>query len=319
MIVQSSAAWVVHIMVKTLEKLFHTFFFCNYFYGICAVALSIEASLQQGYSLNHPFWYILLFVGTVIYYTIAYLHEKNSTSINPRTIWYKEHQAWIRKSQRLLLLIAVITGSYLVFLYGSGIQFVKTWQWIIILVFPTLAVWYYGDAIPWLRKTSLRSKGWIKPFVIGFIWAGVVNIYPAILSVMENKSSYEPDVFHFLLFLKNGMFISMLCILFDIKDYATDYNEELKTFVVRFGLRKTLFYIIIPLTAIGLGTFLTYGTVHHFPLFRMLINTVPFILLIIVTHHMHRRKSILYYLAIIDGLMLVKAICGIGGSWIQHT
>jgi hypothetical protein len=319
MIVHSSAAWVVHIMVKTLEKLFHTFFFGNYFYGICAVALSIEASLQQGYSLNHPFWYILLFVGTVIYYTIAYLHEKNSTSINPRTIWYKEHQAWIRKSQWLLLLIAVITGSYLVFQYGSGIQFVKTWQWIIILVFPTLAVWYYGDAIPWLHKISLRSKGWIKPFVIGFIWAGVVNIYPAILSVIENKSSYEPDVFHFLLFLKNGMFISMLCILFDIKDYATDYNEELKTFVVRFGLRKTLFYIIIPLTAIGLGTFLTYGTVHHFPLFRMLINTVSFILLIIVTYHMHRRKSILYYLAIIDGLMLVKAICGIGGSWIQHT
>jgi hypothetical protein len=28
---------------------------------------------------------------------------------------------------------------------------------------------------------------------------------------------------------------------------------------------------------------------------------------------MHQRKSILYYLAIIDGLMLVKAICGLAG------
>jgi hypothetical protein len=28
---------------------------------------------------------------------------------------------------------------------------------------------------------------------------------------------------------------------------------------------------------------------------------------------MHRRKSILYYLAIIDGLMLAKAVCGIIG------
>ena len=306
-------------MVKTFERLFHTLFFGNYFYGICAVALSLEASLQLGYSLNHPYWYILLFVGTVMYYTIAYLHEKKSTSINPRTIWYKEHQDWIKKSQWILLLITLITGAYLLFQYRSGFQFVQTWQWLIMLVFPILAIWYYSDVIPCFRQTSLRSKGWIKPFVIGFIWAGVVNVYPAIFSAMENKVIYEPSLLHFLLFLKNGMFISMLCILFDIKDYATDYNEELKTFVVRFGLRKTLFYIIIPLTAIGLGTFLTYGIVHHFPLFRMLINTIPFILLIIVTYHMHRRKSILYYLAIIDGLMLVKALCGIGGSFINHN
>jgi len=306
-------------MVKSSEKLFNTFFFGNYFYGICAVALSIEASLQQGFPLHHPSWYILLFAGTVIYYTIAYLHEKNNTTINPRTIWYKDHQQWIKKSQWILIGVASLTGMYLLVRYRSGFLFIKSWQFLIAILFPLLALWYYGDAIPWLRKSSLRSKGWLKPFVIGFIWAGVVNIYPAMLSAIENNSSYEPNIFHCLLFLKNGMFIAMLCILFDIKDYATDYNEELKTFVVRFGLRKTLFYIIIPLTAIGLGTFLTYGIVHEFPLFRMIINTIPFILLIIVTYHMHRRKSILYYLAIIDGLMLVKALCGITGSFIHHS
>ncbi len=107
------------------------------------------------------------------------------------------------------------------------------------------------------------------------------------------------------------MFITMLCILFDIKDYAADHNEELKTFVVRYGLRKTLFFIIIPLTLVGWGVFLMYGISHSFPPLRMVINTIPFILLIIVTYHMHRRKSILYYLAIIDGLMLIKAVCGI--------
>jgi hypothetical protein len=306
-------------MVKSSEKLFNTFFFGNYFYGICAVALSIEASLQQGFPLHHPSWYILLFAGTVIYYTIAYLHEKNNTTINLRTIWYKDHQQWIKKSQWILIGVASLTGMYLLVRYRSGFLFIKSWQFLIAILFPLLALWYYGDAIPWLRKSSLRSKGWLKPFVIGFIWAGVVTVYPAMLSAIGNNSSYEPNIFHCLLILKNGMFIAMLCILFDIKDYATDYNEELKTFVVRFGLRKTLFYIIIPLTAIGLGTFLTYGIVHEFPLFRMIINTIPFILLIIVTYHMHRRKSILYYLAIIDGLMLVKALCGITGSFIHHS
>lgn len=109
------------------------------------------------------------------------------------------------------------------------------------------------------------------------------------------------------------MYITMLCIMFDIKDYAADHNHHLKTFVVRLGLRKTIFYILIPLTIIGLGTFIVYAVLRDFPVLRILINTIPFILLIIVAYSMHRRKSILYYLAIIDGLMLAKAICGIIG------
>jgi 4-hydroxybenzoate polyprenyltransferase len=106
------------------------------------------------------------------------------------------------------------------------------------------------------------------------------------------------------------MFISVLGIMFDIKDYAADHNRQLKTFVVHLGLRKTIFYILLPLCGIGLGTFLFYAFAHHFLLLRIVFNTIPFILLIFVAYSMSKRKSILYYLAVIDGLMLVKAICG---------
>lgn len=304
-------------MEKPLNKLFNTFFFGNYFYGICAVALSIEASLQQGFSISNPVWYLLLFSATVVYYSFAYLNEKHQPTINPRTIWYKTHNHLLIWSQRLLLFIACAAVVYLFIYFFDAIPTIRIWQMAVVLFFPILAIWYYSDVIPWIQRPSLRSRGWIKPFVIGFIWAAVVTIYPALFAAIENNRVYEPGLFNLLLFIKNGMFITMLCILFDIKDYAADHNQELKTFVVRFGLRKTLFFIIIPLTVIGLGTFLTYGFIHHFPLLRMIINTIPFILLIIVTYHMHRRKSILYYLAIIDGLMLVKAICGIAGSLIH--
>ena len=101
--------------------------------------------------------------------------------------------------------------------------------------------------------------------------------------------------------------------MFDIKDFAADHNHHLKTFVVTWGLRKTIFYILIPLSIIGLGSFIFYAVSYDFPKFRVLINTIPFVLLIIVAYSLHRRKSILYYLAIIDGLMLVKAVCGILG------
>ena len=107
------------------------------------------------------------------------------------------------------------------------------------------------------------------------------------------------------------MFASVLGIMFDIKDYATDYNKKLKTFVVRVGLRKTLFYIIIPLTVLGFISFLVFAFLEHFPVFRVLLNCIPFIALLMVGYSMHRRKSIMYYLVVIDGLLLVKAFCGI--------
>jgi hypothetical protein len=40
------------------------------------------------------------------------------------------------------------------------------------------------------------------------------------------------------------------------------------------------------------------------------MNIIPFVALLIVAYSMHRRQSILYYLIAIDGLMLLKAICG---------
>ena len=81
--------------------------------------------------------------------------------------------------------------------------------------------------------------------------------------------------------------------------------------MVRLGLRKTIFFLVIPLSSWGLATFVIYAVLRDFPLARILINTIPFILLITVAWSLRQRKTILYYLAIIDGLMLVKAICGI--------
>jgi hypothetical protein len=109
------------------------------------------------------------------------------------------------------------------------------------------------------------------------------------------------------------MFVTVLCIMFDIKDYAVDHNQQLKTFVVQKGLRYTIFYILIPLCLLGLVSFFYYAVVHHFHPVKIILNLIPFITLIGVAYSMHKRQSILYYLIIIDGLMLLKALCGSAG------
>ena len=85
----------------------------------------------------------------------------------------------------------------------------------------------------------------------------------------------------------------------------------MKTLVVRMGLTKTINWIVLPVSALILMATLRYGYLHGFTGYQILLNTIPLILLISVSYQMHQRKSILYYLAIIDGLIVVKAACGI--------
>lgn len=288
-------------------------FFGNYFYGFCVVALSIEANLQQHIPLNSLTYYLFVFAATVLFYTHAYIAEPINDPHNKRAAWYARHRKEISWSQLLLTIICIATGIYLLHKNRGGIVEANYWQWLPVIVFPLVAVLYYGSVSPGSSTRNLRNNGWLKPFVIGFVWAGVVTVYPVVFSSLENHRVYQPDLFMVLLTLKNLMFITMLCIMFDIKDYAADHNRQLKTFVVRYGLRRTIFSILIPLSLLGLAIFLVFTALREIPVLRILVNMIPFLLLITVAYSMHRRKSILYYLAIIDGLMLVKALCGIAG------
>lgn len=296
--------------LRSANSLVQSIFFANYFYGICTIGLSIEAALQQRFPLNDVFYYIALFAVTVLYYTKAYVQETSAATTNFRLLWYRRHRSFVKISQAFLILVVLAFAAYLFKNHGEQIVHMPLLHWILILIFPLVAVLYYGVENKRLGKYNLRNVGWLKPFVIGFVWGGLVTVYPVLYYDIVHDLSYQFTFIGCLLFLKNFMFVTVLCIMFDIKDYAMDHNKELKTFVVKVGLRYTIFFILIPLCILGLGTFLTYGFTHSFSNMKILMNMVPFILLITVAFSMKRRRPILYYLIIIDGLMLVKAICG---------
>ena len=288
-------------------------FFGNYFYGLCAITLSIEAALQQNIPLNKASYYIAIFAATTLYYTYAYISITTADVSNKRSVWYVANKKSMVISQIVLTIVFLVCSCLLLLTILPHFLQITPLEWLLILSIPLVSAGYYGISLPAITHKNLRSLGWLKPFIIGFVWAGMVTIYPVIYYHITTNTLYQITVFGCLLFIKNCMFVTVLCIMFDIKDYAADHNHQLKTFVVRVGLRKTIFYIIIPLSCIGLLTFELYAITHHFPVLRTVINTVPFILLLLVAYSLHRRKSILYYLAVIDGLLLVKSICGIIG------
>ncbi len=293
------------------SELIEFIFYGNYFYGLCAVGLSIEATLQQQLPLADLYYYLTIFAFTVLYYTKAYISDSNTDSANPRTAWYVRHKILVRNSQILFTVLVLFWLVFFVRLHLQALLGLMAWQWLLAFIFPLVAALYYGINTASFANYNLRNIGWLKPFVIGFTWAGLTTVYPVLYhNIIHHTIQHFTWVGAFL-FLKNFMFVTVLCIMFDIKDYAMDHNRQLKTFVVKVGLRKTIFYIIIPLCVIGLGSFVYYGVVRHFHVFKLLLNVVPFILLISVAYSLQRRKTILYYLIIIDGLMLVKSICGI--------
>lgn len=287
-----------------VRSILTTFFFGNYFYGVCAALLSVEAALQQGMPLNDAVYYIILFLCTVLFYTHAYRAPAGRADV--RSVWYHEHHVAIRATQTLWGVAVVVLLGWV--LAHASIPFASfTWQYLVLLlVFPCAALAYYGA-----MGVGIRRYGLLKPIVIGFVWAGVVTVYPVLFRSVGAGDAYPFSLLGVLLFLKNLMYIAVLGVLFDIKDHAADHRDDVRTLVVRYGLRATLFRFVAPLTALGLGCFLLYGSSHGFSIARLVLNALPFVLLFVVALAFRRRRSMLYYYIVADGLLLVKATCGI--------
>jgi 4-hydroxybenzoate polyprenyltransferase len=295
-------------------------FFANYFVGLLAVALSLETIFQLGLPANPVLYYVLVFCATVFYYTIAYSNPPASAfSANPRTEWYRTHYRFVRVSQYLLFLICAGIGIWFLIRDFSKIFQLPLLDLLLILLFPATAILYYGLLPKSFISFNLRNTGWLKAFVIGFVWAGLVSFFPVVMVKIESGVSVHEPVFMFWLFVKNWMFCTVNAIMFDMKDYADDANIELKTFAVRFGLRNTIVYVLVPLLLVGLASFLTFAFSRHLSTPTILFNLIPFLCLLTVALTLQKPKSVLFYLIVIDGLLLVKAVCGISGSFFTNS
>lgn len=287
-------------------------FFGNYFVGLLSIVLSLETAVQLRLPFNSITYYALFFCGTVMYYTYAYAEPLQSFSPdNPRSVWYVQHYQFIKYRQWILLLLCIALGSYILVNDYENLLHMPVRNWLVILVMLLAALLYYGLLPRSFFKLNLRNTGWLKAFVIGFVWACSVSLLPLIVLQVEQGYYHTDILLVMFLFIKNLMFCTVNAIMFDMKDYEDDSNHQLKTFVVRFGLRYTIFSILIPLSLIGIFFLFAFAHYRHFPFLPFFINLIPFLLLLFVIYSMRKQKKMLYYLIVIDGLIFIKAICGI--------
>jgi 4-hydroxybenzoate polyprenyltransferase len=277
----------------------------------------MEANLLAGQPLNHWSFYSSIGFATSIFYTLVYY--VSSKRINPqlvsfdwnnRSVWYSHNRTFVRISLILSCLALVFSGVFFLYRNYAGIFRLSIRDCFLIILFPLLAL-SYSFKLPFTNKFSLRKFGILKPFILGFAWAGFVTAFPII--ALKAEGTYElnsrlPEIW---LFMQNFIFISLLCIIFDIKDEQSDRKQQIRTIPVLLGIRQTVYFIIIPLTIINLFIKATVMYAYQNPFLPIIIRAVPNIILVAVSLQVRSKKSTLYYLAIIDGMMLVKALTGI--------
>jgi 4-hydroxybenzoate polyprenyltransferase len=291
-----------------LNNFIRLLFYGNLFYGICSVALSIESNLQHKVSLNSYRFYVLVFLATVIYYGRIY-YKSSVANIDDRTKWYRANKPAIRKALIILSLILIADVFYIAYINRSFLLDMPLYYWLLLGIIPLLGVMYTSKIFP-LRK--LRRVGWLKPFIIGFVWAGVVTIFPVLFWEIRHPFEAAPGfVTKLLLWLQNFLFITSLAIIFDIKDQKADQRLNLDTYPAKFGIKNTIRYSVIPLAFLSFTVLVTLHIQFQYSGTRFIAQSIPYLLLIIISTSLNKERNLLFYLAAVDGLMLIKAVCGI--------
>lgn len=256
--------------------------YSNLFYGLCIVFSIWETMVRLQLFPLDPSFYIFAFSGTVLFYNYPYFNNRLAVVDNPRATWYIHHRKLALWNIYICAFLFIISGIFLGFSYYEAIFQWSFYRWALVMIFPFIGAWYYGaDSI--LKFIRLRDIGWLKPLIIGLVWAGVSVVYPWFFSDLTSATATKFNGFTIMLFLKCTMYLTMLAILFDIKDMIADKTLNLKTVILRLGIQKTMSFIIIPLTLLGLIVFFSFAYYSAFSWLKTLLLAVPFLALIFVT------------------------------------
>ncbi len=302
--------------MRLLQHSLGFIFYGNIFYAACTVLLCIETNLVAGFGLNHPAFYLAIGAATLLFYGIIYYRGGKYVNLEivafdwqSRLHWYSYHRGFIRILIWLGLFLLAASGAW--YLGQGRWQNLTISHYFLALLFPLVAIAYSYKILPFSRLSILREAGLLKPFILGFAWAGFVTVFPMIGLQFEDKLQEQSLLPFWWLFIQNLIYISVLCILFDIKDRDADSAKGINTFPVTMGTTRTIWLVVLPLIVFNLLIkFLYFSQKPHF-IPAVLLRSLPYLLMIPITLLVTQKRSTLFYLAVVDGLMLVKALLGI--------
>lgn len=277
-------------MARFIKRISDFFIYGNFFIAFCAALLIYESYILFN-TKGGIFYPSFGFVATFFVYNIDRV-------IAPENAGGKltERQAWLLANFRKVVAFTAISGLVLVI----SVFFVHFGILLFLMILGAISV---GYSIPIMFKGKslhgLRSIKGLKIFLITFVWAATTVILPAIDSGI---SLLDKEVI--LLFIERCLFIFIITLPFDIRDYKDDIKTNVKTIPGMIGIeatRKLAYACIAAFMAVSF---------YHYPLtnglfwarFISAITTLFFVYK--AKEHYHEY----YFTGLLDGTMIIQFI-----------
>jgi len=256
----------------------------NVFIALCAFAQVLLTyhffPIPVNFDNNSYLLFVLL--ATYLQYNVqrGYYIVNHSSPNSPRSLWVlrnKKIMGYTIGASLIILLFLCNKLSWLSIGIMVGAEIISTL--------------YY------LQPFNLRRHGYIKPFLISSVWVISCGLVPLI----ENQLISDPGTWWFL--ASQFVFISVLCMLFDIKDNDKDYLSGVNTYANRFGVNITKIICAL-LIIIGFTCFYLFKSDAN----SLIASVILRILLLATILYTNDKRHAFYYYLWVDGLLIIQTI-----------
>jgi 4-hydroxybenzoate polyprenyltransferase len=254
----------------------------------------METSLLLDLPFNTVPFYILVFSATLGQYNIHYYIKKEANADSDRFLWSISHK-------NIHLILNIIGAVGLLF----GLFHLKYKHLMVLAIIALITLLYSFPVLPFKRKKRLKDFGLLKILTLCYVWT-LITVWFPVSTLTRITPGFE------LVFAQRFVFMFVLCLAFDIRDMALDGRQGIRTIPVALGTRRS--YLLM---YAGLVVFLILSVFHfrYSGKFMLLNGMIVSALATYFTIEFSKvRNSDLFYLACIDGMMLLQAMLVFIGS-----
>lgn len=256
--------------------------YANVFISICALAQVVVTyvvfSIPVNY--NNNAYLAFVFLSTYLQYNVQRGYLINQNNLN------SERSQWLVKNKKAMLISVGVCLVTVLFLCNN----LSATSIAIMVGAEIVSTLYY------LPPFNLRKHGYIKPFLVSAIWVISCSAVPLIENTILTTNSIWFLISQF-------FFISVLCLLFDLKDSTTDFLNGVNTYANKFGDRITKGLCLLMLVLGAISFYLFSQNMY----LLITIYSIYFITALTVIISNEKKHSFYYYLWV-DGLLLVQGV-----------
>lgn len=247
----------------------------------------METNILLGLPLNNFSFYCFVFGATLLQYNLHYVSKTVAVKDSLRF-------DWSQRNKGIHFILLVVGFLLIVFsLFSFKLQ-----HFFVLLILGAIAFLYSFPILPFGRKKRIKEYGILKIITLALLWTLVSVWFPA------NTMFYDPVLFTFV-FVKRFVFMLILCLIFDVRDYEIDLEKNIRTFPIILGIKSaySFAYLLLILLAL-LSLFQFWYLKQNGFLIAMVISILATAFAIQLTK---KNNSDIVYLAGIDGMMLLQA------------